>query len=457
MIDREIGDRSGEAKSLGSLGNIALQRGEFDAAEEYHERSLSIKQEIGDRSGEAKSLGSLGTIARDRGEFDAAEEYHDRSLSIEQEIGDRSGEAKILHSLGIIALQRGEFETAKNHYQSALAIFAELGQVREEIQTFQNLVRTAEGLNDEAAAVEWVERGLTQLDDLDLAGLDEEQRWFEIRHVRLDGDEDDLEGLYLTALKRLGAGKFEAASDLLEGVWDCRASFAPETDAYEICLRAGVGYAAPMLQYDSDAAADVIDTVRETVESHRDKLSEPAAALHDLLVDDATDHDLEALREPADREDPDLDDLERFAYADLLEQLVGESKPLEIYVPTLRAIATGEAEFEEVVNSCLGAWDQHTDVEGDQYRAALAAGVVLEVHREFAAELPRDRESVFGVVREHRELLTEPIEALFEYLDTGATDHDPDALREAADHEEPTLVDLERMMVAGFLTTLQSQ
>jgi hypothetical protein len=61
------------------------------------------------------------------------------------------------------------------------------------------------------------------------------------------------------------------------------------------------------------------------------------------------------------------------------------------------------------------------------------------------------------VVREHRELLTEPIEALFEYLDTGATDHDPDALREAADGEEPTLVDVERIVVARFLTTLQSQ
>lgn len=46
---------------------------------------------------------------------------------------------------------------------------------------------------------------------------------------------------------------------------------------------------------------------------------------------------------------------------------------------------------------------------------------------------------------------------LFEYLDTGTTDNDPDALREAADREKPTLVDLERMAVAGLLTALQSQ
>ena len=82
---------------------------------------------------------------------------------------------------------------------------------------------------------------------------------------------------------------------------------------------------------------------------------------------------------------------------------------------------------------------------------------MLEFHREFADELPADRESVFGVVRENREHLSEPIEALFEYLDTGATEHDPEALREAADREDPTLVDLERIAVAALLTTLQSQ
>ncbi len=455
---RERGDESGEAKSLGSLGNIALDRGEFDAAEQYHERSLSIKQEIGDRSGEANSLGSLGNIARNRGEFDAAEQYHERSLSIFEEIGDRSSEAKSLGSLGNIARNRGEFETAKKRYQSALEIFAELGQVREVIQTIQTLVRTAEELDDEAAAREWAERGLAQLDDLDLAGLDEERHWFLTRHARLSGDPAELENLYTTALTRLLDDDLQTAVDRLEDVWDCRESFASDTDAYEICLRAGVGYAAPATQRDTDAAADVVESVSEEVAPHRDRLTEPAAALFDLLVDGETDHDPDSLGEPADRADPDLDDLERVAYAGLLERLVSGPNPLDLYESVIRDIVTDEAELETVVRSCFAAWDRHADTEGDQRRAALAAGVLLEAHRDLVeATLPGEREAVFETVREERDVLTEPIEALFEFLDTGATDHDPDALREAADTEEPTLADLERIVAAELLAALQSQ
>jgi len=67
--------------------------------------------------------------------------------------------------------------------------------------------------------------------------------------------------------------------------------------------------------------------------------------------------------------------------------------------------------------------------------------------------------AVFVSIRspENRELLTDPIAALSEYLDTGATDQDPETLREAADREDPTLVDLERIAVAVLLTALQSQ
>jgi len=67
--------------------------------------------------------------------------------------------------------------------------------------------------------------------------------------------------------------------------------------------------------------------------------------------------------------------------------------------------------------------------------------------------------AVFVSIRspENRELLSDPIAALFEYFDTGATEHDPETLREAADREDPTLVDLERIAVARLLTALQSQ
>jgi hypothetical protein len=43
---REIGDRKGEADSLGNLGTIAYTRGDLAEAERLHRESLAIKREI---------------------------------------------------------------------------------------------------------------------------------------------------------------------------------------------------------------------------------------------------------------------------------------------------------------------------------------------------------------------------------------------------------------------------
>jgi len=48
--------RSGEANSLGSLGNAYFSLGEYRRAIEFHEQSLAISQSIGDRFGQAASF-----------------------------------------------------------------------------------------------------------------------------------------------------------------------------------------------------------------------------------------------------------------------------------------------------------------------------------------------------------------------------------------------------------------
>jgi tetratricopeptide (TPR) repeat protein len=55
LIKREIGDRQGEANSLGNLGNAYFSLGDYQRAIDFHQRS----GEISDRHGEA--LGNLGT------------------------------------------------------------------------------------------------------------------------------------------------------------------------------------------------------------------------------------------------------------------------------------------------------------------------------------------------------------------------------------------------------------
>jgi len=99
-IQRQIGDRNGEANSLGNLGAAYSSLGEYERAIEFYQQSLEIQRQIGDRKGEANSLGNLGAAYGSLGEYERAVEFYQQSLEITRQIGDRSGEASSLINLG---------------------------------------------------------------------------------------------------------------------------------------------------------------------------------------------------------------------------------------------------------------------------------------------------------------------------------------------------------------------
>ena len=57
----EIGQKQGEAKAYGNLGNVYTSLSRYDKAEEYHQKKLKISIEIGHKHGEATAHGNLGT------------------------------------------------------------------------------------------------------------------------------------------------------------------------------------------------------------------------------------------------------------------------------------------------------------------------------------------------------------------------------------------------------------
>ena len=55
-ISIEIGDRGGEKRATGSLGNCYRLLGDSQKSIEYHEKHLKIAKEFGDRGGEGKGM-----------------------------------------------------------------------------------------------------------------------------------------------------------------------------------------------------------------------------------------------------------------------------------------------------------------------------------------------------------------------------------------------------------------
>ena len=74
--------------------------GDFKQAVKYHNQHLSIAKELGDRAGEGRAYGNLGNAYDSLGDFKQAVKYHNQDLSIAKELGDRAGEGGAYGNLG---------------------------------------------------------------------------------------------------------------------------------------------------------------------------------------------------------------------------------------------------------------------------------------------------------------------------------------------------------------------
>ena len=62
--------------------------GQVERAIEYYQQALAISREIGDRRGEGKGLGNLGNAYYNLGQVGRAIVYYQQALWISREIGD---------------------------------------------------------------------------------------------------------------------------------------------------------------------------------------------------------------------------------------------------------------------------------------------------------------------------------------------------------------------------------
>ncbi|XP_044168991.1 tetratricopeptide repeat protein 28-like [Acropora millepora] len=167
----EIGDRAGEGRTYGNLGNAYRSQGDFRKAIEYHEKDLKMAIEIGDRAGEGQAYGNLGNAYRSLGDFQKAIEYHEKDLKIAIEIGDRAGEGGAYGNLGNAYSSLGDFRKAIEYHEKHLKIAIEIGDRAGEGGAYGNLGNAYFSLGDFRKAIEYHEKRLKIAIEIgDLAG-----------------------------------------------------------------------------------------------------------------------------------------------------------------------------------------------------------------------------------------------------------------------------------------------
>ncbi|MGE0001933.1 MAG: tetratricopeptide repeat protein, partial [Fimbriimonadaceae bacterium] len=151
----EIGDVSGKAAFLSSIGNLETQFGNIAAAVERFSEALRIYEVLGDRSGMARVLNNLALAEQWLGELESARGHYRQCLDMNRQSGDTTMIALSHHNLGWIAFEFNELDDAVEEYEASLAMRRELGERGGVADTLTNLgdVRLVEKRFDDAEAL----------------------------------------------------------------------------------------------------------------------------------------------------------------------------------------------------------------------------------------------------------------------------------------------------------------
>ncbi|MBX3064579.1 MAG: tetratricopeptide repeat protein [Anaerolineae bacterium] len=126
-IYESMGDQQGVATALFELGRIYYNCHRFEAASDYFERCLSLRYQLQDDLGVARTLECIGQIAQKHGRFQFAVQCLSEARAIHQRIGNLQGLGQTLSTLGCVAHESGDVEEGMALHQQALDIASRIG------------------------------------------------------------------------------------------------------------------------------------------------------------------------------------------------------------------------------------------------------------------------------------------------------------------------------------------
>jgi tetratricopeptide (TPR) repeat protein len=159
-ISREIGDKSGEGRSLNNIAQVFDALGDYEAELTHLQQSLIIRKQIGDKSGESTTLNNLALLFHNLGDYEVALSYFQQSLSIKQLIGDKNGESRTLNHIAQIYKEQGNDEMALDYLKRSLNISEQNKNRREEGVTINNVAQIYKDRGDYEIALSYLQKSL---------------------------------------------------------------------------------------------------------------------------------------------------------------------------------------------------------------------------------------------------------------------------------------------------------
>ena len=160
QINRENGNRQGEANTLANIGYIYTSKEKYHEAIRYFTKALQINIEIGGRQGEANQLLNLGSTYRLLGDMSKAMDSCRQALRLHTKISYKQGQANTLSMIGSIYSDEDNYEEAARFHLDAWKIYRATNYKIGEIQQLNHLGLISAKQKDTEQAIQYFHRSL---------------------------------------------------------------------------------------------------------------------------------------------------------------------------------------------------------------------------------------------------------------------------------------------------------
>jgi predicted ATPase/class 3 adenylate cyclase len=160
-ILRDAGDKHGASFALNLCVVLKCRERDLETVFSMAEEGMALSQQCGDSRGIALQLLCLGEINYWQGNYQAGQEYMEKSLDIFRNLEDKVYTWQVLMNLGEVSRALNKYEKAKTYYQEVLSIYQELGMRSQSFTNlFLNLGYTVLNLKDNRQALAYFKEAL---------------------------------------------------------------------------------------------------------------------------------------------------------------------------------------------------------------------------------------------------------------------------------------------------------
>jgi CHAT domain-containing protein len=163
------GDRGDTARVLAQLGVVVHRIGRVEEGRGYMQRALAVQRQLGNRAGEAETLANLCWISLHGGPVEAATaplETCRRAALLYEAIGDRAGLGAALTNLGALVERSGRSAEAAGTYARAVPLLQAAGDRVTQAEALLGLARAQHRRGDDGGAQRAAEGALALVEAL---------------------------------------------------------------------------------------------------------------------------------------------------------------------------------------------------------------------------------------------------------------------------------------------------